>query len=124
RARRRRHRLSRPADLAELARGDLRRPGARERAMSWRACWAIYVFEMARTARTIGQSIVAPVITTALYFVVFVSAIGLRIQEIEGAAYGASLVPALVLLSVVTPTVSNASFGVYFPRCTSTLHET
>jgi ABC-2 type transport system permease protein len=91
--------------------------------MSWRACWAIYLFEMARTGRTIGQSIVAPVITTALYFVVFGSAIGSRIQEIEGVSYGAFIVPGLVLLSVFTQSVTNASFGIYFPRVTGTIYE-
>ena len=91
--------------------------------MNWRACWAIYVFEMARTGRTIGQSIVAPVITTALYFVVFGGAIGSRIQEIEGISYGAFIVPGLVLLSVFTQSVTNASFGIYFPRFTGTIYE-
>jgi len=91
--------------------------------MNWRAAWAIYVFEMARTGRTIGQSIVAPVITTALYFVVFGSAIGSRIQEIEGVSYGAFIVPGLVLLSVFTQSVTNASFGIYFPRFTGTIYE-
>ena len=91
--------------------------------MNWRAAWAIYVFEMARTGRTIGQSIVAPVITTALYFVVFGSAIGSRVQEIEGVSYGAFIVPGLVLLSVFTQSVTNASFGIYFPRFTGTIYE-
>ena len=91
--------------------------------MNWRAAWAIYVFEMARTGRTIGQSIVAPVITTALYFVVFGGAIGSRIQEIEGVSYGAFIVPGLVLLSVFTQSVTNASFGIYFPRFTGTIYE-
>jgi ABC-2 type transport system permease protein len=91
--------------------------------VNWRAAWAIYVFEMARTGRTIGQSIVAPVITTALYFVVFGSAIGSRIQEIEGVSYGAFIVPGLVLLSVFTQSVTNASFGIYFPRFTGTIYE-
>ena len=91
--------------------------------MNWRAAWAIYVFEMARTGRTIGQSIVAPVITTALYFVVFGAAIGGRIQEIEGVTYGAFIVPGLVLLSIFTQSVTNASFGIYFPRFTGTIYE-
>jgi ABC-2 type transport system permease protein len=91
--------------------------------VNWRAAWAIYVFEMARTGRTIGQSIVAPVITTALYFVVFGGAIGSRIQEIEGVSYGAFIVPGLVLLSVFTQSVTNASFGIYFPRFTGTIYE-
>jgi len=91
--------------------------------MNWRACWAIYVFEMARTGRTIGQSIVAPVITTALYFIVFGAAIGSRIQEIEGVQYGAFIVPGLVMLSLLTQSVTNASFGIYFPRFTGTIYE-
>jgi ABC-2 type transport system permease protein len=91
--------------------------------MNWRACWAIYVFEMARTGRTIGQSIVAPVITTALYFIVFGAAIGSRIQEIEGVPYGAFIVPGLVMLSLLTQSVTNASFGIYFPRFTGTIYE-
>jgi ABC-2 type transport system permease protein len=91
--------------------------------VNWRAAWAIYVFEMARTGRTIGQSIVAPVITTALYFVVFGAAIGGRIQQIEGVSYGAFIVPGLVLLSVFTQSVTNASFGIYFPRFTGTIYE-
>ena len=91
--------------------------------MNWRAVWAIYVFEMARTGRTIGQSIVAPVITTALYFIVFGAAIGARIQEIEGVTYGAFIVPGLVMLSLLTQSVTNASFGIYFPRFTGTIYE-
>jgi ABC-2 type transport system permease protein len=91
--------------------------------VSWRACWAIYVFEMARTGRTIGQSIVAPVITTALYFIVFGAAIGARIQEIDGVPYGAFIVPGLVMLSLLTQSVTNASFGIYFPRFTGTIYE-
>jgi len=91
--------------------------------MNWRACWAIYVFEMARTGRTIGQSIVAPVITTALYFIVFGAAIGSRIQEIDGVSYGAFIVPGLVMLSIFTQSVTNASFGIYFPRFTGTIYE-
>ena len=91
--------------------------------MNWRAAWAIYVFEMARTGRTIGQSIVAPVITTALYFIVFGAAIGSRIQEIDGVSYGAFIVPGLVMLSIFTQSVTNASFGIYFPRFTGTIYE-
>jgi ABC-2 type transport system permease protein len=91
--------------------------------VNWRAVWAIYVFEMARTGRTIGQSIVAPVITTALYFIVFGAAIGSRIQEIEGVSYGAFIVPGLVMLSLFTQSVTNASFGIYFPRFTGTIYE-
>jgi len=91
--------------------------------MNWRAIQAIYVFEMTRTARTILQSIVAPVITTSLYFVVFGAAIGTRIAEIEGVPYGAFIVPGLVMLTLLTQSVTNASFGIYFPRFTGTIYE-
>ncbi|MEA3192858.1 MAG: type transport system permease protein [Betaproteobacteria bacterium] len=91
--------------------------------MNWHAIWAIYVFEMARTGRTILQSIVAPVITTSLYFVVFGAAIGSRITEIEGVPYGAFIVPGLVMLTLLTQSVTNASFGIYFPRFTGTIYE-
>ena len=91
--------------------------------MNPRAMWAIYVFEMSRTGRTILQSIVAPVISTALYFVVFGAAIGTRITEIEGVAYGAFIVPGLVMLTLLTQSVTNASFGIYFPKFTGTIYE-
>jgi len=91
--------------------------------VNWRAAWAIYVFEMARTGRTLLQSIVAPVITTSLYFVVFGAAIGGRMQQIEGVAYGAFIVPGLVMLTLFTQSVTNASFGIYFPRFTGTIYE-
>src|SRR5256885_1035820 len=91
--------------------------------MNMRAVAAIYGFEMDRTRRTILQSIVAPVITTSLYFVVFGAAIGTRIQEIEGVSYGAFVVPGLVMLTLLTQSVSNASFGIYFPRFTGTIYE-
>ncbi len=91
--------------------------------MNLRGAYAIYAFEMARTGRTLLQSIVAPVITTALYFVVFGAAIGTRIAEIEGVAYGAFIVPGLVMLMLLTQSVSNASFGIYFPRFTGTIYE-
>jgi len=81
------------------------------------------VFEMARTGRTLLQSIVAPVISTALYFVVFGAAIGTRIAQIEGVSYGAFIVPGLVMLTLLTQSVSNASFGIYFPRFTGTIYE-
>ncbi|MGQ0751608.1 MAG: ABC transporter permease [Betaproteobacteria bacterium] len=84
---------------------------------------AIYNFEMARTRRTLMQSIVSPVISTALYFVVFGAAMGTRIQEVEGISYGAFLVPGLIMLSLLTQSVSNASFGIYFPRFTGTIYE-
>src|SRR3954466_14593878 len=91
--------------------------------MNIRAIRAIYLFEMARTGRTLLQSIVAPVISTSLYFVVFGAAIGTRISEIEGVTYGAFIVPGLVMLTLLTQSVSNASFGIYFPRFTGTIYE-
>jgi ABC-2 type transport system permease protein len=91
--------------------------------MNFRAVRAIYVFEMARTARTLLQSIVSPVISTSLYFVVFGAAIGSRITEIEGISYGAFIVPGLIMLMLLTHSVSNASFGIYFPRFTGTIYE-
>src|SRR4051812_38592761 len=91
--------------------------------MNVRAIRAIYLFEMARTGRTLLQSIVAPVISTSLYFVVFGAAIGTRISEIEGVSYGAFIVPGLVMLTLLTQSVTNASFGIYFPRFTGTIYE-
>ena len=85
--------------------------------------WAIYAFEMDRTRRTLMQSIAAPVISTALYFVVFGAAIGTRIAQIEGVSYGAFIVPGLVMLTLLTQSMSNASFGIYFPRFTGTIYE-
>ena len=85
--------------------------------------WAIYRFEMARALRTVWQSLVAPVITTSLYFVVFGAAIGSRMSEVSGVAYGAFIVPGLVMLSLFTQSLSNASFGIYFPRFTGTIYE-
>ena len=85
--------------------------------------WAIYRFEMARALRTFWQSIVTPVITTALYFVVFGSAIGSRLTEIDGVAYGAFIVPGLIMLSLFTQSIFNASFGIYFPKFTGTIYE-
>jgi len=84
---------------------------------------AIYKFEMARTRRTLMQSIIAPVISTALYFVVFGAAIGARIPEVEGVSYGAFIVPGLIMLSLLTQSLSNASFGIYFPKFTGTIYE-
>ncbi|MFT5297564.1 MAG: ABC-2 type transport system permease protein [Colwellia sp.] len=84
---------------------------------------SIYKFEMARTKRTIFQSIVSPVISTSLYFIVFGSAIGSRITEIGGVSYGAFIVPGLIMLSVLTQSISNASFGIYFPKFTGTIYE-
>lgn len=91
--------------------------------MNWHGVKAIYAFEMARTRRTIMQSIIGPVISTSLYFVVFGSAIGSRIQEVEGVAYGAFIVPGLVMLSLLTNSISNASFGIYFPKFMGTIYE-
>src|SRR3954470_25036643 len=91
--------------------------------MNLRAAFAIYTFEMARTGRTLLQSIVSPVISTCLYFVVFGGAIGSRITEIEGVPYGAFIVPGLIMLTLVTQSVANASFGIYFPRFTGTIYE-
>lgn len=84
---------------------------------------AIYCFEMARTFRTLLQSIVSPVLSTSLYFVVFGSAIGSRIAEVGGVSYGAFLVPGLIMLSLLTQSISNASFGIYFPKFTGTIYE-
>src|ERR1043165_3545667 len=91
--------------------------------MNLRAVGAIYHFEMARTGRTIWQSIVSPVLSTSLYFVVFGAAIGSRITEIEGVPYGSFIVPGLIMLTLVTQSVANASFGIYFPRFTGTIYE-
>ncbi|MFN7619046.1 MAG: ABC transporter permease [Brevundimonas sp.] len=85
--------------------------------------WAIYRFEMARALRTVWQSLVTPVITTSLYFVVFGSAIGSRMTEIDGVAYGAFIVPGLIMLSLFTQSIFNASFGIYFPKFTGTIYE-
>ena len=91
--------------------------------MSFSAIWAIYVFEMARFFRTLTQSFVSPVISTSLYFVVFGAAIGSRIQEVDGISYGAFIVPGLIMLSVITQSISNASFGIYFPKFIGTIYE-
>uniref|UniRef100_UPI003340ABDF ABC transporter permease n=1 Tax=Castellaniella defragrans TaxID=75697 RepID=UPI003340ABDF len=91
--------------------------------MNLRAVSAIYLFEMARTWRTLLQSIVAPVISTSLYFVVFGTAIGTRIQHVGEVSYGAFIVPGLIMLSLLTHSISNASFGIYFPKFTGTIYE-
>lgn len=88
-----------------------------------RAVRAIYTFEMARTGRTLFQSIVSPVLSTSLYFVVFGAAIGSRIPEIDGVSYGAFIVPGLIMLTVLTQSTMNASFGIYFPKFTGTIYE-
>ena len=87
------------------------------------AVWAIYKFEMARALRTLLQSVITPVITTSLYFVVFGAAIGSRMAEARGVPYGAFIVPGLVMLSILTQSISNASFGIYFPKFTGTIYE-
>ena len=85
--------------------------------------WAIYKFEMARALRTLFQSVVAPVLTTSLYFIVFGAAIGSRMAQVDGVAYGAFIVPGLIMLSLFTQSISNASFGIYFPKFTGTIYE-
>jgi ABC-2 type transport system permease protein len=92
-------------------------------AFNARGVWAIYRAELARTLRTIWQSVATPVVTTALYFVVFGGAIGSRMQEIGGVGYGAFIVPGLIMLSLLTQSVSNASIGIYFPKFTGTIFE-
>jgi len=90
---------------------------------NFRAVRAIYWFEISRTLRTLGQSIVSPVISTTLYFVVFGAAIGSRISEIEGVSYGLFIVPGLIMLTLLGQSIANASFGIYFPRFTGTIYE-
>src|SRR3982751_6354407 len=91
--------------------------------MNFEAVKAIYRFEMARTWRTLLQSIVSPVVSTSLYFVVFGAAIGSRISQVEGVSYGTFIVPGLIMLSVLTQSIANASFGIYFPKFTGTIYE-
>jgi len=91
--------------------------------LNFHAIRAIYVFEMARTFRTLLQSIVSPVISTSLYFVVFGAALGSRITDIVGVSYGAFIVPGLIMLSLLTQSISNASFGIFFPKFTGTIYE-
>lgn len=91
--------------------------------MNLHAIRAIYTFEMARTWRTLMQSIASPVISTSLYFVVFGSAIGSRMVSIEGISYGAFIIPGLIMLTVLTESTSNAAFGIYFPKFTGTIYE-
>jgi len=85
--------------------------------------WAIYRFEIARAMRTVWQTLMTPVITTSLYFVVFGSAIGSRMTEVDGVPYGAFIVPGLIMLSIFTESISNASFGIYFPKFSGTIYE-
>ncbi|WP_439524035.1 ABC transporter permease [Marivita sp.] len=91
--------------------------------MNWQAIRAIYVFEMSRFFRTLMQSFISPVISTSLYFVVFGAAIGSRIDQVEGVSYGAFIVPGLIMLTVMTQAISNASFGIYFPKFIGTIYE-
>lgn len=91
--------------------------------MNLHAVRAIYIFEMSRTARTVLQSIVSPVISTSLYFIVFGAAMGSRIAEIGGVSYGAFIIPGLVMMSLLTVSISNASFGIYFPKWAGTIYE-
>ncbi|MGD8808970.1 MAG: ABC transporter permease [Gammaproteobacteria bacterium] len=91
--------------------------------MNWYGVKAIYLFEMARTWRTLLQSVVAPVLSTSLYFVVFGGAIGSRMTDIDGIGYGSFIVPGLTMLMLLTQSVSNAAFGIYFPRFTGTIFE-
>ncbi len=91
--------------------------------MNWQAMKSIYLFEMARTRRTLLQSVVSPVLSTSLYFIVFGSAIGSRIQSIEGVSYGSFITPGLIMLSLLTLCISNGSFGIYFPKFTGTIYE-
>lgn len=91
--------------------------------MNWTAIKSIYMFEMSRFFRTLAQSFLSPVISTSLYFVVFGAAIGSRIQEIDGVSYGAFIVPGLIMLSIMTQGISNAAFGIYFPKFIGTIYE-
>ncbi|CUK05138.1 ABC transporter permease [Shimia thalassica] len=91
--------------------------------MNWAAIWAIYKVEMMRFFRTLAQSFISPVLSTSLYFVVFGAAIGSRIDQVDGVSYGAFIVPGLVMLSVITQSISNASFGIYFPKFIGTIYE-
>lgn len=91
--------------------------------MNTHGVWAIYRFEMARALRTLWQSVATPVITTSLYFVVFGGAIGSRMQTVDGVGYGSFIVPGLIMLSLLTQSISNASIGIYFPKFTGTIYE-
>ena len=91
--------------------------------MNWKAIWAIYASEMTRFFRTLAQSFLSPVLSTSLYFIVFGAAIGSRIDEIDGVSYGAFIVPGLVMLSVITQSITNGAFGIYFPKFIGTIYE-
>ena len=121
-AQRRWHPVQGSAHDAKLAGGHFRRP-AEAPAMNIYAVRAIYVYEMSRTARTLFQSVVSPVISTSLYFIVFGAAIGSRITQIDGVNYGSFIVPGLIMLMLLTQSVTNASFGIYFPRFVGTIYE-
>lgn len=98
-------------------------PARRTPAINTHGIWAIYRFEMARALRTLWQSVATPVITTSLYFVVFGGAIGSRMQQVGGVGYGSFIVPGLIMLSLLTQSISNASIGIYFPKFTGTIYE-
>src|SRR5207253_2463027 len=123
--RRSRHRLQGSVHPPVEPRGHLRRarPPAASRRMNGHGIAAIYRFEMARWKRTLWQSLITPVITTALYFVVFGSALGSRMTTMDGISFGAFIVPGLTLLSVFMQSIFNASFGIYFPKFTGTIYE-
>jgi ABC-2 type transport system permease protein len=91
--------------------------------MNLHGIWAIYRFEMARSLRTLWQSLIGPVLTTSLYFIVFGGAIGSRMQSVDGVGYGSFIVPGLIMLSLLTQSVGNASIGIYFPKFTGTIFE-
>ena len=91
--------------------------------MNRHSIWAIYRFEMARALRTLWQSLVTPVLTTSLYFIVFGGAIGSRMSSVDGVGYGSFIVPGLIMLSLLTQSISNASIGIYFPKFTGTIYE-
>src|SRR5690606_118026 len=120
------HRVQGPAFERKFAGGHLRGPRARAqggRRMNWHAIRAIYRFEMARTFRTITQSIASPVLSTSLYFVVFGAAIGSRMGQVDGISYGAFIIPGLIMLSLLNESISNASFGIYMPKWAGTIYE-
>ncbi len=91
--------------------------------MNWKAIWAIYASEMMRFFRTLAQSFLSPVLSTSLYFIVFGAAIGSRIEQVDGVSYGAFIVPGLVMLSVITQSITNGAFGIYFPKFIGTIYE-
>src|SRR4029453_1815069 len=119
-----RHRLGRPQHPPKPPRGDLREPRGQGTArmsvgaFNGHGVWAIYRFEMARFLRTLLQSVLTPVITTSLFVIVFGAAIGSRMAEVDGVSYGAFIVPGLIMLSLFTESISNASFGIHFPKFT------